>query len=269
MNSVILSGAVRETPGDNRKVTHDQNKESEHITINFETSAITSVSEFELPQELRDRTSLTDGRFAFDRTGSVQILRTTVPAIWRRPNTPRNVSYVSINADDYSSSQTDVLHASVNELSNEVPATQKSDANDSTSTISDIGDSRCARILACLQKAQNLISKIQDHLHDLGRLLGATQSTVPPVPYDPHSIGDILLNNYREMIGQWLNGITDTTELNSNLKELFKRFPTAELIHEHIVGALQESQNLVEMEHDGLGAEKWVLRDIRASKPEF
>jgi hypothetical protein len=268
-NSVILSGALREAHGDNPKLTHDQNKKSEHITISFETSALTSISDFELPQQLRDRISLTDGRFAFDRTSSVQIPRTTVPAIWRRSNTPRNVSYESIDADDHSSSRADALHVSVNGLSNEVPTTQKSEAEGSRSTISDIGDSQCARIPAYLQKAQNLISKIQDHLHDLGRLLGATQSTLPPVPYDPHSIGDILLNDYREMIGQWLNGITDTPELNSNLEELFKRFPTAELVHGHILDALQESQNMVEMEHDGLGAEKWVLRDIRASNHEF
>ena len=267
-NSVIFSGAVREALDDNPKVILDQNKESEHITISFETSVLTSISDFELPQELRDRASLTNGRFAFDRTGSVQIPRTTVPAIWHRLNIPRNVSYEKIDVKDHSSSRADVLHVSVNRLLGEVPATQRSEAEGLKSTISDIGDAGCTQH-AYLQKAQNLISKIQDYLHDLGQLLGATQSILPPLPYDPYSVGDILLNDYREMIGQWLNGIIDTTELNSNLKELFKRFPTAELIHGHIVVSLQESQNMVEMEHDGLGAEKWMLRDIRASNTEF
>ena len=268
-HTVILSGAVREASGENPTAIHDQNSGSEHITISFEMSNLTSVRDFELPEELRDRAYLTNRRFVVDGTGSVQIIRTATPSIWRSSNAPHNVSYESIDADDHSSSRADTLHMSVNKLLNNVPASQKSEADRSRSTILDVGNPQYSRIPTDLQKAQNLISKIQEHLHHLGRLLGATQSTWPPVPYDPYSIGDIILNDYREMIGQWLHGIMDTPELNSNLKELFKHFPTAELVHGHIVIALQESQNMVEMEHDGLGAEKWVLRDIRASNTEF
>ncbi len=259
-HSVIISGVVpvREAPTTKQKARHGQEAESGHITISFETRSLPSIGDFELPQQLRDRASLTSEPFAADRTASLQVVNTTSPAIWRRSNTLRNVSpYRPIDVDDHSSSQADA----VNNLLNEVPAAQKFETDGSKST-----SSQCQypHIPVDLQRVQNLVFKIQDHLHHLGRLLGATQSTWPPVPYDPDSVGDMLLNDYRDTIGQWLNGIIDTPELNSNLKELFKHFPTARLVHGRIVAALQESQNMVEMEYDGLRAEKWVLRDIRA-----
>lgn len=266
-HSVILSGIVRGTPAQNPQTAYDRGSESDHITVSFETLSLPSINDFELPQELRDRASLTNERFTVDRTSSVQIRKTIVPSTRRRSNPPRNISsYKSINVDDHSNSRFDAPHVAVKELLNEAPTAQKSNTDGSRSIASDVGD---PQILVVLQKVQNLIFKIQDHLHHLGRLLGATQSTWPPIPYDPNSVGDTLLNDYRETIGQWLNGFIGTPQLNSNLKELFKRFPMARLVHGRIVAALQESQNMVEMEHDGLCAEKWVLRDIRASNPEL
>ena len=250
-HSVIVSGVVpvREAPTKTQKARRGQEAESGHITISFETSSLPSVGDFELPQQLRDRASLTREPFAADRTASLQAVTSTSPAIWRRSNTVRNVSpHKSIDVDDHSGSRADAPHVAINKLLNE----------------GSVGEPQYPRMPVDLQRAQNLVFKIQDHLHHLGRLLGATQSTWPPVPYDADSVGDILLNDYRETIGQWLNGIIDTPELNSNLKELFKHFPTARLVHGRIVAALQESQNMVEMEYDGLCAEKWVLRDIRA-----
>jgi hypothetical protein len=152
-HSAISYDIVREPPTTKPKVTHSRDPEAEHITITFKTSSLTSTSDFELSQESRDRASLINRRFAVDRTGSEQIASTT-PSGEHRSNVPRNVTpHELMDIHEHSSPQADVPHISVNELLEEIPAAQNSEAVGSRPAATDVKDPQYPQILVDLQKA--------------------------------------------------------------------------------------------------------------------
>ena len=170
---INLPGIVYVACTQNSQAAHSwRSKNSNRINVSFDTFSLPSVRDFELPQELRERASFTSGRFAVDRISSMQARNIAVSTIRRRSIPPRNVSaYKLIDANGNSSSWVDTTHVVVNKLFNEVPAAEKPNNDGSRSTASDIRDPQNTQITTDLQKAQNLIVKIQNHLHHLGRLL--------------------------------------------------------------------------------------------------